>query len=35
VLDSDKELAAEIANKIVDLIDTVKNDMVKERTIPA
>jgi tyrosine-protein kinase Etk/Wzc len=35
VLDEDKELAAEIANKIVDLIDTVKNQMVKERTIPA
>jgi len=35
VLDKDKELAAEMANKIVDLIDTVKNDMVKERTIPA
>lgn len=35
VLDKDKELAARIANKIVDLIDTVKNDMVKERTIPA
>ncbi len=35
VLDRDKELAAEIANKIVDLIDTVKNDMVRERTIPA
>lgn len=35
VLDKDKELAAEIANKIVDLIDSVKNDMVKERTIPA
>lgn len=35
VLDYDKELAAEIANKIVDLIDTVKNQMVKERTIPA
>ncbi len=35
VLDTDKELAAVIANKIVDLIDTVKNDMVKERTIPA
>lgn len=35
VLDKDKELAAVIANKIVDLIDTVKNDMVKERTIPA
>lgn len=35
VLDRDRELAAEIANKIVDLIDTVKNQMVKERTIPA
>jgi uncharacterized protein involved in exopolysaccharide biosynthesis len=35
VLDKDRELAAEIANKIVDLIDTVKNEMVKERTIPA
>lgn len=35
VLDKDKELAAEIANKIVDLIDTVKNDMIKDRTIPA
>lgn len=35
VLDKDPILAAEIANKIVDLIDTVKNDMVKERTIPA
>jgi tyrosine-protein kinase Etk/Wzc len=35
VLDRDKELAAIIANKIVDLIDTVKNQMVKERTVPA
>lgn len=35
VLDKDKELAAEIANKIVDLIDTVKNEMVRERTVPA
>ncbi|MBL4861671.1 MAG: hypothetical protein JKY09_01460 [Crocinitomicaceae bacterium] len=35
VLDKDRELAAQIANKIVDLIDTVKNDMVRERTIPA
>jgi uncharacterized protein involved in exopolysaccharide biosynthesis len=35
VWDSDRELAAVIANKIVDLIDTVKNDMVHERTIPA
>jgi len=35
VLDRDQVLAADIANKIVDLIDTVKNEMVKERTIPA
>ncbi|MBP6459933.1 MAG: hypothetical protein KA264_07565 [Crocinitomicaceae bacterium] len=35
VLDKDPKLAATIANKIVDLIDTVKNEMVKERTIPA
>lgn len=35
VWDEDRELAAVIANKIVDLIDTVKNDMVRERTIPA
>ncbi len=35
VLDKDPELAAEMANKIVDLIDTVKNEMVAERTIPA
>lgn len=35
VLDRDRKLAAEIANKIVDLIDTVKNEMVQERTIPA
>lgn len=35
VLDRDRELAAVIANKIVDLIDTVKNEMVKERTMPA
>lgn len=35
VLDKDRILAAEIANKIVDLIDTVKNQMVKDRTIPA
>lgn len=35
VWDHDRELAAEIANKIVDLIDTVKNDMVRERTMPA
>jgi uncharacterized protein involved in exopolysaccharide biosynthesis len=35
VLDEKPELAAEIANKIVDLIDTVKNNMVAERTLPA
>ena len=35
VYDRDKELAAEIANKIVDLIDSVKNEMVRERTVPA
>jgi uncharacterized protein involved in exopolysaccharide biosynthesis len=35
VLDEEPERAAEIANKIVLLIDTVKNEMIKERTIPA
>jgi tyrosine-protein kinase Etk/Wzc len=35
VLDKNPELAATIANKIVDLIDTVKNEMVQERTLPA
>lgn len=35
VLDRDPVLAADMANKIVDLIDTVKNEMVKERTLPA
>jgi len=35
VLDVDPVLAAEIANTIVDLIDTVKNKMISERTIPA
>ncbi len=35
VLDKDPVLAAEMANKIVDLIDTVKNAMIAERTIPA
>ncbi len=35
VLDKSPEKAAEMANKIVDLIDTVKNAMVAERTIPA
>lgn len=35
VLDRDPKLAADMANKIVDLIDTVKNNMVMERTVPA
>lgn len=35
VLDKDPKLAATIANKIVELIDTVKNEMVQERTMPA
>lgn len=35
VLDRDPVLSAQIANKIVQLIDTVKNDMVRERTVPA
>lgn len=35
VLDKNPEQAAAIANDIVHLIDTVKNDMVKERTVPA
>ena len=35
VLDEDPKLAAAMANKIVDLIDTVKNDMIRERTKPA
>ena len=35
VLDRDPALAANIANRIVALIDTVKNEMIAERTIPA
>ena len=35
VLDKDATKAAAMANKIVDLIDTVKNEMIKARTIPA
>ncbi|MGJ8661200.1 MAG: Wzz/FepE/Etk N-terminal domain-containing protein [Bacteroidota bacterium] len=35
VLDKDPKLAATIANTIVELIDTVKNEMVQERTMPA
>lgn len=35
VLDKDAELAANIANTIVDIYDSIKNEMIKERTIPA
>lgn len=35
VFDKDPILAADMANRIVDLIDTVKNEMVRERTVPA
>lgn len=35
VLDKDPNLAAQMANDIVDLIDTVKNEMINERTRPA
>ena len=35
VLDKQPERAAKIANSIVTLIDTVKNNLIKERTIPA
>ncbi|MEX2485528.1 MAG: Wzz/FepE/Etk N-terminal domain-containing protein [Brumimicrobium sp.] len=35
VLDEDPNRSASIANEIVNLIDTVKNDLIKERTIPA
>ena len=35
VLDKDPKKAADMANNIVDLIDTVKNEMIRERTIPA
>lgn len=35
VLDKDPNRAAEMANYIVKLIDTVKNQIVKERTVPA
>ena len=33
VYDEDPDTAALIANRIVDLIDTIKNEMVKERTL--
>lgn len=35
VLDRDSLLAADIANNIINLIDEVKNEMIKERTVPA
>jgi capsular polysaccharide biosynthesis protein len=35
VLDEDASKAAAMANKIVYLIDTVKNEMIKARTVPA
>jgi tyrosine-protein kinase Etk/Wzc len=35
VLDKDPKKAADMANDIVDLIDTVKNEMIRERTLPA
>lgn len=35
VLDKDPKMAADIANKIIDLYDSVKNEMIKERTVPA
>lgn len=35
VLDKEPERASNIANKIVNLIDTVKNELIKERTMPA
>ena len=35
VLDKDPKLAAKMANSVVELIDSVKNEMVSQRTIPA
>ncbi len=35
VLDKDPKLAATMANSIVELIDSVKNEMISQRTIPA
>jgi uncharacterized protein involved in exopolysaccharide biosynthesis len=35
VLDEDPEQASEMANAVVNLIDTVKNQMIQERTLPA
>jgi LPS O-antigen subunit length determinant protein (WzzB/FepE family) len=35
VLDEDPKQASEMANAVVNLIDTVKNQMIQERTLPA
>jgi capsular polysaccharide biosynthesis protein len=35
VLDKDPQMAADIANNIADLVDSVKNQMIKERAIKA
>ena len=35
VLDRDPKLAARMANEIVSLIDTVKNNIIRKRTLPA
>ncbi|MBL6668159.1 MAG: hypothetical protein ISP69_05750 [Crocinitomicaceae bacterium] len=35
VLDEDPKLASEMANAVVGLIDTVKNQMIQERALPA
>ena len=35
VLDHDPKLAAEMANEVVSLIDTVKNSIIRKRTLPA
>lgn len=35
VLDREPQKAADMANKVVELIDSVKNEMVAERTLPA
>lgn len=35
VLDKNAELAANMANKVVDLIDTMKNEMIAQRTMEA
>lgn len=35
VLDKDAEKAAAMANRVVDLIDTIKNEMINQRTVQA